>query len=169
MPTKLPAYILRNCMLFADRTSKLGQIGDITVPVPTAKVEEMRNAGMVKPREVVLGYEKLEFGFKMPGVDPQILKLFGLTPGTETPFMVTGALVDEDGTVHSAVLNLRGFVKSGNGGTWKPGEVSENDYSVAVHAYRLEIDGDPILEIDDFDVVVGGTSQYGAIKSALLV
>jgi P2 family phage contractile tail tube protein len=169
MSTQLPAYILRNCTLWADRETKLGQIGDITLPVPTVKVEEMRNAGMVKPREVAMGYDKLEASFKMPGLDPQILKLFGLTPGTETPFMVTGALVDEDGTVHSAVATLRGFVKSGNPGTWKPGDPSENDYSVAVAYYKLEIDGDPAIEVDDFDVVIGGVSQYSAIKSALLI
>ncbi|MBX8827670.1 phage tail protein, partial [Ochrobactrum sp. SFR4] len=65
-------------MLWADRESKLGQIGDITPPVPQKKLEELRNAGMVKPREVMLGYEKLEFSFKMPSLDPQILTLFGL-------------------------------------------------------------------------------------------
>jgi P2 family phage contractile tail tube protein len=167
--SNLPGYILRNCTLWADRTSKLGQIGDITVPVPTTKVEEIRNAGMIKPREVNLGMEKLEFGFKMPGVDPQILKLYGLAPGVETPFMVTGALVDEDGTVHSGVLTIRGFLKTANGGTWKPGEVSENDNQVAVHYYKLEIDGDEILEVDDFDLSIGGVSQYGDVRSALLL
>ncbi|MBX8803457.1 phage tail protein, partial [Ochrobactrum sp. MR28] len=34
-------------MLWADRESKLGQIGDITPPVPQKKLEELRNAGMV--------------------------------------------------------------------------------------------------------------------------
>ncbi|MBS1164138.1 MAG: phage tail tube protein [Proteobacteria bacterium] len=167
--SNLPSFLLRNCMLWADKESKIGQIGDITIPVPTEKMEEMRNAGMVKPREVSLGYEKLEFGFKMPGFDPQIMKLFGLAPGTEKQFLVTGALADEDGTMHSAVLTMYGRLKTANGGTWKPGEVSENDLQCSVNRYKLEVDGDPILEIDDFDVIVGGTSTESSVRSALLL
>lgn len=167
--SNLPRFILRNCTLWADRDSKLGQIGDITPPVPTEKLEEMRNSGMIKPREVKLGYEKLEFSFKMPGVDPQVLKLFGLRPGAETPFMITGALVDEDGTEHSAVMTVRGFLKSANPGTWTPGEVSENDLMVSVHYYKLEVDGENLIEMDDFDVSIGGVSQYQGIRNAMLL
>lgn len=167
--SNLPSFLLRNCMLWADKTSKIGQIGDITIPVPTEKMEEIRNSGMVKPREVSLGYEKLEFSFKMPGFDPQILKLFGLAPGKETPFMVTGALGDEDGTMHSAVLTIYGRLKTTNPGSWKPGEVSENDLTCSVNRYKLEVDGNPILEIDDFDVLVGGTSSETSIRNALLI
>lgn len=167
--SNLPGFLLRNCMLWADGVSKLGQIGDITPPVPQEKLEEIRNAGMIKPREIKLGYEKLEFGFKMPSVDPQILKLFGLKPGVETSFMVTGALVDEDGSEHSAVLTIRGFLKSPDMGTWKPGDPSETDSQCAVHYYKLEIDGNHIIEMDDFDVIVGGVSQHGGIRDSLLL
>lgn len=167
--SNLPRFLLRNCMLWVDRTSKLGQIADITLPVPKVKTEEMRNAGMVKPREVNLGYEMIETGFKMPGMDPQVLKLFGLRPGVETPLQITGALVDETGETHSAVATVRGFMKEANGGTWKPGDVSENDYTFAVNYYKLEIDGEAVIEMDDFDVSIGGVSQYGDIRNALLL
>lgn len=162
-------FLIRNCTLWADRESKLGQIGDITPPVPQVKVEEMRNAGMAKPREIHMGYEKLEFSFKMPGLDPQVLKLFGLRPGTENPFMITGALVDEDGTDHSAVMTLRGFLKQADPGTLKPGDVAENDYSVSVNYYKLEIDGEPIYEMDDFDVSIGGVSQTSGQRNSMLL
>ncbi|MCF7646902.1 phage major tail tube protein [Bacillus subtilis] len=167
--SNLPRLILRDCMLWADRESKLGQIGDITPPVPQKKLEELRNAGMVKPREVMLGYEKLEFSFKMPSLDPQILTLFGLKPGVENPFMITGALVDEDGTVHSAVMNIRGFLKQADAGSWKTGDLSESDYQVSVHYYKLEVDGVNLIEMDDFDVKINGVSQYKDIRNALLL
>lgn len=169
MASNLPRFILRDCTLWADRESKIGQIGDITPPVPEVKLEELRNSGMIKPREIHLGYEKLEFGFKMPGMDPQIIRLFGLKPGSENPFMITGALVDEDGTVHSAVMNLRGFMKQVDHGTMKTGEMSENDFMVAVNSYKLEIDGAPLIEVDDFDVTIGGVSQNRDIRNALLL
>ena len=65
--SNLPRFLLRNCTLWADRESKLGQIGDITVPVPTEKLEEMRNSGMIKPREVKMGLDKTEFGAWVSG------------------------------------------------------------------------------------------------------
>ena len=55
----------------------------------------MRNAGMALPIEVSLGYEKMEASIKMPGFDPQVLKLWGLAPGVLVPLMVTGAAADE--------------------------------------------------------------------------
>lgn len=169
MANNLPRFILRNCMLYADLESKIGQIGDITPPVPQAKLEEMRTAGMIKPRDVLLGFEKLEFSFKMPGLDPQILKLFGLRPGSENQFLITGALVDEDGQNHSAVLSIRGFINKTDGGSWKPGDMSENDYSVSVNYYKLEIDGNELIEMDDFDVKIGGVSQHDGIRKSLLL
>jgi P2 family phage contractile tail tube protein len=168
MSNNLPRFLLRDCTLWADRESKLGQIGDITPPVPQAKVEEMRNGGMIKPREIRLGYEKLEFSFKMPGVDPQVLQLFGLHPGRESPFMITGALVDEDGAEHSAVMTIRGFIKQADGGTWKGGDMAENDFAVSVNYYKLEIGGVELIEMDDFDIKIGGRSQYQGIRNALL-
>ena len=169
MAKTLPSFILRDCMLFIDRENKLGQIGDITPPVPEQKRDAMRNAGMIKPRQVHMGYEALEFSFKMPGFDPQVLKLFGIRPGVETPFMITGALVDEDGEVHSAVMSIRGKVYKPSAGTWKGGDMAENDYAVDVNYYKLEIDGEPIYEVDDFDFKVGGVSQYADIRTALLL
>ncbi len=166
---RLPRYILRNCVLWADRENKIGQIGDISPPVPQMKVEELRNAGMAMPIEVNLGYEKLEFSFKMPGLDPQVLGLFGLKPGTKHMFLITGATVDEDGEEHSAVLTVWGFVKQGDPGTWKPGDMAENDYQVSVREYKLEIDGDPIYEADPFDFKVRGISQYGGVRNSLLL
>lgn len=165
----LPRYILRNCMLYADRESFLGQIGDVTPPVPTVKTEEVRNGGMIKSRKVNLGYEALEFSFKMPGLDPAILSLFGLAPGIERPFMITGATVDEDGTTHSAVLTIRGCMNKVDHGSWKPGDMAEHDMMVDVNYYKLEIDGTEIYEMDDFDFKVRGTSVYADIRNALLI
>jgi len=167
--SNLPSFLMRNCMLWADRVSKLGQIGDITPPIPQVKLEEMRNAGMIKPREVNLGYEKLNFSFKTPSFDPQIIKLYGLTPGTETPFMITGALVDEDGANHSAVMTLRGMLTKNDHGSWKPGDLSESDHEVSVNYYKLEVDGNELIEMDDFDIRIGGVSQYQGIRDALLL
>lgn len=167
--SNLPRMILRDCLLYANRVNLLGQIGDITLPIPDTKTEEMRNGGMIKPRKVSMGFNSLELGFKMPGLDPDTMKLLGLKPGVDTPFMVTGAAVDEDGTTHSAVATIRGKLRKADPGNWKPGDLPENDYMVDVNYYKLEIDGAEIYEMDDFDFKVGGVSQFGDIRNALLI
>ncbi|WP_166096874.1 phage major tail tube protein [Rhizobium flavescens] len=169
MAKEVPCYILRDCLLFIDRQNKIGQIGDVTLPALEAKREDMRNGGMIRPRKVYLGYEATEFSFKMPGFDPQVLKLFGLALGVETPFMITGALVDEDGQVHSGVISVRGILYKPNHGTWKGGDLAENDYAVDVRWHKLEVDGEPIQEVDDFVISIGGQVQNQGIRNALLL
>lgn len=168
MASKLPRYIMRNWALFADRVQKLGQGSEVTIPVPARKMAEVYNAGMIKPRDVELGFEKLELVFKMTAVlDPQAMKLFALRG--ERDYMVTGALVDEDGTIHSAVCFMRGTMSKRDGGAWKTGELAEDEYLVSVNYMKLEVDGEVLIEMDDFEVSVGGESQTGGIASALLV
>ncbi|AXS39276.1 phage major tail tube protein [Breoghania sp. L-A4] len=167
--SELPRYILRDCTIFVDTHSKIGQASEITLPVPTEKVEELRNAGMIMPIEVKLGFEKMEAGFKLTAFDPQVIKLVGLKAGVEKAFMATGALVDEDGTVHPAVAYMRGFLKSHDPGSWKPGEVGESDHPISLRYYKLEVDGEELLEVDPFGISVGGVSQTGDIRGALLL
>jgi len=168
--SELPKYILRNCTIFVDRVSKVGQASEIELPVPKEKVEELRNAGMVMPIEIKLGYEKVEMKFKMTAFDPQVLKLFGLKVGDVREFMATGALVDEDGQTHSAVAYVRGFLRETKADSWKPGDKkNENDYEVSVRYYKLEIDGENIIEMDPFEVKIGGISQTSDIRRALLI
>lgn len=165
----MPRYIMRNCNLYANRVSLLGQVSEITLPVPAEKLEELRNSGMVMPIDIPMGYEKIEAGFKMPGFDPQVIELFGLAVGQEREFMATGALAHEDGTVVNATSYLRGRLIKGDPGSWKVGDMSENDYGVTVRYYKLEVEGRTILEMTPFDVSVGGNSVTQSIRNALML
>ena len=170
MPTNsdMPRYLLRNCTIFVDRVSKIGQASEVTLPVPTEKLEEMRNAGMVMPIDVMMGYEKPEAGFKMSGFDPQVIKLFGLAVGVEKEFMVTGALAHEDGTILNATAYIRGRLNKHDPGSWKPGDMAENDFGITFRYYRLEVAGETLIEMDPFEVKIGGTSQTSGLRAALL-
>lgn len=170
MASELPGYVLRNCAIFVNRVDKVGQAMEMSLPVLTEKVEEIRNAGMVMPIEIKLGYEKLEHSFNFTALDPKVLKLFGLKVGSESEFMITGALADEeDGAVHSAVAYVRGFLKTADAGSWKAGEVAETTFTVSIRYYKLEIDGEEIIEMDPFHVSSGGVSQTDGIRNALLL
>lgn len=168
MSSRMPQFILRNCTIFIDRVSQIGQAAEMAIPVPAEKLEEIRNAGMVMPIQVTMGYEKLEASAKLTAFDPAILSLFGLEIGKNKEFMITGALVDEDGTTRSAVAYLTGRIVKQDAGKWKPGDKSETDYSIAARYYKLEIDGKQILEFSPFEVSVNGVSQTDKIRQALL-
>ncbi len=164
-----PRFILRNCTIFADRVSKLGQAKEITLPVPTEKMEELRNAGMFLTIDIPMGYEKLEASFKLTAFDPQVITLFGLAIGVEKEFMVTGALVHDDGTVINATAYIRGRLMKNDHGSWQPGEIGENDFTVSVRYYKLEVNGQPLIEADAFGVSIGGRSVTNHVRAALLV
>ena len=166
--SNMPRYILRDCTIFAARVSKIGQASEITLPVPTEKVEELRNAGMVMPIDIPMGYEKMESSFKLTGFDPQTIKLFGLAVGVEREFMVTGALAHEDGTIVNATAYIRGRLIKNDHGPWKTGEIGENEHSITLRYYRLEVGGETLIEATPFDVSIGGVSQTAAIRAALL-
>lgn len=164
----MPRFIMRNCTIFVDGKSQIGQAKEITLPVPAEKTEELRNAGMVLPIAVPMGYDKLELSFKLTSFDPQVISLFGLKIGVLTDFMITGALVHEDGTVVSAVAYIQGRINKHESGNWKPGDLAESDYAVSARYYRLEVGEQEILEVTPFKVVVNGVSQTDEIRQALL-
>lgn len=169
MASEMPRYLFRNCTIWADREAKVGQASEIEFPVPKEKLEEIRNAGMVMPIETKMGYEKLEHKFKMTAFDPQTLVLFGLRIGAVNEFMITAAFVDEDGTPHSAVGTVRGFLHEVKADGMKPGDKHETEYAISIRYYKLEIDDRPIYEMDPFEVKVGGVSQTGDVRRALLL
>ncbi|MEW6257432.1 MAG: phage major tail tube protein [Pseudomonadota bacterium] len=164
-----PAYILRNCALWVDRDVKVGQASEITVPALKIVTEDVRNAGMVRPRAVHLGYERPEFSFKFTAFDPATLKLVGLAPGVEKEFLATAALVDEDTTMHSASLYIRAMLSAATPDAWAPGNKVETQFEAMVNYHKLEIDGQHVLEMTDTDVIIGGVSQYSAIRAAMLL
>lgn len=164
-----PAYILRNCALWANDDVKVGQFSEVAIALPKEKTEKFRNGGMIKERSASMGYELDDLEFTMTAFDPASLKLMTGKPGSEHPFMVTGALVDEDGVTHSAVYYMRGRVISPDAGNWKPGGNAELKCTVTQNYAKLEIDGQEIFEIDDFEYSVGGVSQTGDIRAALLL
>ena len=165
--SNLPAYILKDCSLFVDAESKIGQTEEIVLPTMEVKTEEFRNGGMVKPREVHMGYAVTQASFKLSAYDPHVLGLFGIAPGAEKPIIAYGYLQDEDGTEHAARCEMRGYIKKADAGTWKTGDKAALDNEFAVNSYRLFIDDTLIAEVDDFDVVINGVSATPNRKDIL--
>lgn len=166
-----PAFIFKDCALWFNEDVKVGQASGMTIPAFKAKTEKFRNAGMATERETPFGYERENAKFKELGFDPQVISGLGFIPGSkDSTLMITAALVDEDGTVTNATCYLRGFLKGIEFGDFKSGEkVDALDCEFAWNYIKLEVGGSELLEADDFDVKVAGVSQYGDVRSALLL
>jgi Bacteriophage tail tube protein len=167
MSGNLPAYILKSCTLFVDKETKVGQTEQITLPTLEIKTEEMRNGGMIKPREVPMGYNVTTASFTVVGVDPALYKLLGFAPGANVPIIAYGYVQDEDGAEHSARAEMTCLVKKLDGGDWKEAEVAPTQIEMAVHAYRFFMDDEEVARLDDFNAVFGGVSVMPGRADAL--
>ena len=169
-PTETPRYLFRNFNVWLDGVSYLGQAHEIDLPNPKVKTTDYEAAGMVMPIELQQGFEKIEGKVKMPTLHPSALALFGLKIGDIRSFMATGAFVDEDGTVHSCVVHMWGFLKEVKLDTWKIAEKKmDTEYHISLRQFDLEMDGQPVLSMSPTDVSVGGVSQTASVRAALLI
>jgi len=167
MAGNLPAYILKNCTLFVDKESKIGQTEEITLPSVEVKTEEMQNGGMIKPREVAFGFNTLSTSFSLSGVDPAMFDLFGIAVGKSVPIIAYGYLQDEDGQNHSARAEMTCMPKKLDLGGWKSGEKAPLGCEFAVHAFRLFVDDREIVAINDFEAAFGGVNVAPGANEAL--
>jgi hypothetical protein len=46
--------------------------------------------------------------------------------------------------------------------------MAENDFGITFRYYRLEVAGETLIEMDPFEVKIGGTSQTSGLRAALL-
>ena len=168
MSDNMPRFILRDCTVFINQNVQIGQAKEITIPALTQKTDELRNSGMVMPIAIPMGYEKLELTIKLTSFDPNNIELFGLKVGKIIDYMVTGALVNEDGTVTQAIVYMQGRLDKMDSGGWKIGDISECSLTISVRYYKLEIGGQAIIELDPFGISVNGVSQTADIRQALM-
>ena len=167
MPGTLPAYILKDVTLFIDKDSKIGQTKEITLPVIEFKTEEMRNGGMIKPREVNMGLNTTEASFTLTGFDPAVLALYGIAPGSAAPIIAYGYMQNEDGSSHSARCEMMAAPKKFDPGTWSSGEPMPVSTDWSVHSFRLFVDDELIASVDDFNAVIGGQEVFPGRADAL--
>lgn len=166
MASRLPAYILTDVSLAAGAAgNRIGQVSEITIPVMAKTVESFRNAGMIKPREVVMGFETTTCQFTETAFDPDMLALFGI--GAASSIIAYGALRSEDGTEHSARFEMVCDVKSVDPGSWSGATKAEVTYDVSVHSGVLYIDDDEVYAFDDFSVSIRGVEQMPGRRRAL--
>lgn len=161
--------ILKNMNLFVDGRGYAGNIDELTLPKLALKLEEFRNGGMDAPLEQELGMEKIECSFSLTRFDRDVLLLFGVKNGVRIPFTMRGAVESDDGTITAVVVNLEGFIKEIDYGSWKAGDKAMIKLLVSCRSYKLTHGGAVVHDIDIPNMVrvINGVDQLSEQRAAL--
>ena len=162
--------ILKNFNVFIDGRGYAGKAEEITLPKLTKKIEEYRGAGMSAPIDIDMGLEKLEMDITFADYDEELFKLWGATNGSEIQFTIRGALQGTSAAI-PVIVNVTGYLKEMESGSWKAGEKSTLKCSLSCNYYKLTINNAEIIEIDPINMVnkVNGIDTLSEIRSILQV
>lgn len=167
--SNIPAFVIKDCTFLADATNRIGQCSKITIPVLEKTMEEFRNAGMIKPREVPMGFETTTCQFEETAFDPQMLKLFDM--GADELMIARGYMQSEDGTEHAARFEMYAEVKKIDAGDWSPASKATTNYDVTVHRGTLYIEtngqDEEVFRFTDHEMAIGGVVQNPGRARAL--
>ena len=146
--------------IFVNNTSTHGLASEVTPPVLTAVMADYKAMGMAGSLELFNGFDKMETTIKWTYPDNETQKVFAnfMKP---VDLMIRSSKAQYDtGTIEEVpiVMYVKGYSKTHPSGTFKSKEDTELESSVTVNYYKLEIDGEPIVEVDVLNNIykVGG-------------
>ena len=137
--------------VYVNNASKHGQASEITAPTITAIMTDYKAMGMVGSLEFFNGIDKIEVTIKWTYPDSEAQKACAnfLKP---VDLMIRSSKAEYDNGGITAekpiVMYVRGYPKAHPGGSFKAKEDTELENTFTVNYYKLEIDGEEIVEID---------------------
>jgi len=168
--SQLPDFVKQATMI-ADGYGKMGTLENVQLPKLVSKMEDWRGGGMIGDIEVELGFEKMEFPFKVGGMDRQLIGLWGLKTGAVKPFQILSHAVAEDSDKSIGIsAYIRGRLKEVEFDEFKAGgSPSMLSGVVAMHYYRLLIDDQEVIEYDPINLVlkINGEDQIADMRANL--
>ena len=165
MPSKL-----KNFALFADGSSYHGEVTEVVPPKLTRKLEEFRAGGMRTPVKVDMGTEAMELEVTSGGWMKELIKQWGAKGVGGVPLRFAGALQRDDTDEWSKVeIFMRGRWEEIDMGSAKAGDDTEFKAKASLSYYRLEWDGEVLIEIDTTGLIenVGGTDLMQTVREIL--
>lgn len=158
--------VIKNFNAFVDGISYFGLATEAKLPAAKLQTEAHRGAGMDGPVGIDVGMEGLSAEISFAEWSPALLKKLGrqerfvLRPGMQSP---------TDGSATTVIATLSGLVSANDYGDLKPGTGSTLKLTMDVRAYKLEVDGETVLEIDLVNAIrrIGGTDQLAEMRRAM--
>lgn len=147
--------------IFINNASTHGQASEVTCPDLSAVMTEYKAMGMIGTAEFFNGFEKMESTIKWTYPNNSVQKACA-NPMVPIDFMVRSSKAEYDNTgilsEKPIVIYMRGYSKKHPGGTFKTKEDTELETTLSILYYKLEIDGEEIVELDVMNNIykVGG-------------
>lgn len=165
LPRKLKAL-----NLFNEGASYLGLVSSVTLPKLTRKLEDWRGGGMDGTVKLDMGADAMEMELTLGGPVRDMLAQFAL-PGIAGTFLrFAGAYQDDStGAVDTVEVTVRGRYEEIDMGEAKPGEGGEFKAKFSPVYYRLDWNGEELIEIDVLNMVlrVAGVDRMADLRAAV--
>jgi len=137
--------------VYVNNASKHGQASEITCPNVEAVMNEYNSLGMLGTLELPAGFSAMEatFTWTYPDNDAQIafanpFKAVDVMVRSSKAVYENGGLVEEQ----PVAIFMRGLPKQHQGGSFAGKDAVNPESAVAVNYYKLEVDGEEIIEVD---------------------
>lgn len=159
---------IRNFNAFVDGRSYFGRATEAKLPQPKIQTEGHRGAGMDGPVGLDMGMEGMTAEITFAEWDPVLFKALG----RQERFVLRPAQLGEDtANADTIIATIGGLITATETGDLKPGQGAGSSLKLAmdVRYYRLEINGEEIMEIDLVNAkrVIGGVDQLKDIRRAM--
>ena len=163
--------IVKDVIVRQDGSNELIGIATTTLPDIENKVETMSGLGTGEFEHVIdTAFNALTLGLKFQGPGKHI----GFTKGKAVSLIIKGALSGVDDESHDEALQImtvsvKGRLKKRSGGEFGAAVKNETEMEFALTYYKLEIDGEVIIEIDVLNkiVIIDGEDLGAKLKQAL--
>jgi len=153
---------LKNLNLFNDGVTYIGQVGEVTLPKLTRKMEEWRGGGMNAPIKVDHGMEVLEIETVCGGLMRDVFLQYGIARHDGVMLRFAGAYQrDDTGRMDAVEVVVRGRHEEIEPGKAKAGDDTEFKFKTVASYYKLMVNGETLVEIDVANMVeiVGGVDR----------
>lgn len=157
---------IRNFNAYIDGVSYFGLIASGKLPSVKLQTEAHRGSGMDGPIGQDTGMEAMSAELTFSEWIPAVLKKFG----RQERFVIRPAISNTgDFGAGSIIATLSGLVTASEPDDLTPGTEAKLKLTMDVRAYRLEIEGDTIYDIDLVNArrVIGGVDQLAALRRAM--
>ncbi|WP_374248059.1 phage major tail tube protein [Thermomonas sp.] len=161
---------LKNLNLFNDGQTYIGQVGEVTLPKLTRKMEDWRGGGMNAPIKIDQGMEGLEFEVVCGGLMRDVFAQFGIARHDGVMLRFAGAYQrDDTGQVDAVEVVVRGRHEEIEAGKAKAGDDTEFKFKTVASYYKLSVNGQTLVEIDipNFVEVIDGVDRMMQQRMAI--
>lgn len=161
---------LKNCNVYNEGRSWLGEISEVTLPKLSRKMEKYRGGGMDGEVNIDLGQEALEIELSCGGIMEQIFDQYGITNAAGVMLRFAGAYQRDDSAAVDAVeVVVRGRHQEIDMGKGKPGDKTDFKVKSVLSYYKLSMNGKVKIEIDllNFVFIVNGVDRLAAQRKAI--